>query len=101
MSTESRPEPSNTDVQVNAESSEIFNLIGNEKRISKEKHYMGIAYLLQSYKGGTYYFQIDSKSSSNKRGSCIINEDRRLVSVGWNTILLENSATEKKFHMLF
>ena len=81
-------------LQVNAESSEIFNLIGNEKRISKEKHYMGIAYLLQSYKGGTYYFQIDpeSKSSSNKRGSCIINEDRRLVSVGWNTILLENSA---------
>lgn len=93
-----------TDEQVNAKANDIFKLIGNENRISKTKHYMGIAYLLQSYKGGTYYFQIDPKSSpnsnpesissSNKRGSCIINEDRRLVSVGWNTILLKNSETK-------
>ena len=103
MSTESRTESSKTDVQVNVESSETFKFIENEKRISKTKHYMGIAYLLQSNKGGTYYFQKDSSansntdSSPNKRGSCIINEERRLVSVGWNTILLENPEKEKKF----
>lgn len=100
MDTKSEIQPessSKTDEQVNAKSNDIFKLIGNENRISKPKHYMGIAYLLQSYKGGTYYFQdptlsanSNTDSSPNKRGSCIINEDRRLVSVGWNTILLEN-----------
>ena len=88
-----KPEP-----QENVESSETFNLIGNEKRIIKTKHYMGIACLLQDYKGGTYFFQKDPTSSANskpdsstnKRGSCIIKEDKRLVSVGWNTVLLDD-----------
>ena len=100
MNTESQQESPNKRLKfephLNVESSETFNLIGNEKRIPKTKHYMGVAYLLQCYKGGSYFFQKDPTSSANskldsstKRGSCIIKEDKRLVSLGWNTVLLD------------
>lgn len=71
-----------------------FKLIENDEHIPKKTHYMGIAYILQTQKGGTSFFKskdLNSKPVRTKHGACIINEENRLVSIGWNTCLLEDS----------
>lgn len=77
-----------------------FRLIKNEKNISNDTYYMGIAHLIRNHKGGRHFYpKVPCSRTSwyNKHGACIVNPDGQLISIGVNTALLE--ATFKKFEI--